>query len=123
MAYSNGDTRRMELEIEPWASRGSSRTVTYNCGTDFTWTEPRPNVVRELEPGIMYVDIDRVTDAGWNAALPRLWAATGIIFDLRGYTRTMTATVEQRAMARADSLEARPGRSDAGTTGLVRALA
>jgi C-terminal processing protease CtpA/Prc len=50
-----------------------------------TYTEPRPEKIAELEPGILYVDLDRVTDADWNAVVPRLEKAKGIIFDMRGY--------------------------------------
>jgi C-terminal processing protease CtpA/Prc len=47
--------------------------------------EPRPAIVSELEPGIVYFDIDRATDADWSAALPNLAQAKAVIFDLRGY--------------------------------------
>ena len=47
--------------------------------------EPRPEKIAELEPGILYVDLDRVTDGDWNAVVPRLEKAKGIIFDMRGY--------------------------------------
>ena len=50
-----------------------------------TYTEPRPEKIAELEPGILYVDLDRVTDADWKAVVPRLEKAKGIIFDMRGY--------------------------------------
>jgi C-terminal processing protease CtpA/Prc len=33
------------------------------------------------------VDIDRITDADWRAALPRLTGARAVVFDLRGYPR------------------------------------
>src|SRR6185437_15982609 len=36
-----------------------------------TYTEPRPDKITELEPGILYVDLDRVTDADWTALVPR----------------------------------------------------
>jgi hypothetical protein len=48
-------------------------------------TPPRPEKVAELRPGILYVDFDRVTDADVAAAMPRLEAARGIVFDMRGY--------------------------------------
>lgn len=47
--------------------------------------EPRPEPVEEIRPGIMYVDLDRIDDKAFAAALPKLNEATGIIFDLRGY--------------------------------------
>src|SRR5207253_4682591 len=47
--------------------------------------EPRPAKVEEIRNDIWYVDIDRITDKDFEAALPKLNEAKGIIFDLRGY--------------------------------------
>jgi C-terminal processing protease CtpA/Prc len=41
--------------------------------------------IAELRQGVMYVDLGRVTDADVAAAMPRLAAAKGIVFDMRGY--------------------------------------
>jgi hypothetical protein len=49
--------------------------------------EVRPEKVAELEPGIVYVDLDRVVDSDWQAALPKLEQARGIVFDMRGYPK------------------------------------
>jgi hypothetical protein len=86
MAQCNG--RTMQLEVEPWSSPGTTRTVELNCGFYSDWSEPRPGTVQELEPGILYVDLVKLTDADWAAALPSLQAAKGIVFDLRGYPLT-----------------------------------
>jgi len=81
----------MALELEPFAAPGTSKSVDLACGQrkykdPETYTEPRPaNKITELEPGIFYVDLDRVTDADWRALAPRLAAAHAIIFDMRGY--------------------------------------
>jgi C-terminal processing protease CtpA/Prc len=82
--------KRMKLEIEPFANPGTSKTVELICGPPKfkdveTYTEPRPEKIAELEPGILYVDLDRVTEADWNPLVDRLGAAKGIIFDMRGY--------------------------------------
>jgi C-terminal processing protease CtpA/Prc len=83
-------TARMTLEIEPFAHAGTSKTVELACvAPKFkdmeTYTEPRPEKIAEVEPGILYVDLDRVTDADWTALVPRLEKANAIIFDMRGY--------------------------------------
>jgi uncharacterized protein (TIGR03437 family) len=84
----------MQLEVEPYASPGSTRAVQIACGQylDFldphSFTEPRGSVVQTLEPGIQYVDLNRLTTADWNAALPSLASAKGIVFDMRGYPLT-----------------------------------
>jgi C-terminal processing protease CtpA/Prc len=47
--------------------------------------ERKPEPVAELRPGIWYVDLDRVTTAQLQAAVPNLERASGLIFDMRGY--------------------------------------
>jgi hypothetical protein len=44
---------------------------------------PQPEVIVEVQPGILYVDLGRITAADFTAALPRLAAAKGLVFDLR----------------------------------------
>jgi len=83
-------TARMTLEVEPFSNPGAARTVEFTCGAPKlkdmeTYTEPRPEKIAELAPGILYVDLDRVTVADWTAVVPRLEKAAGIIFDMRGY--------------------------------------
>jgi hypothetical protein len=55
--------------------------------------ENRPDAIAELAPGICYVDIDRATTDEFKAALPRLTAAKGIVFDFRGYPNKLDAHV------------------------------
>jgi C-terminal processing protease CtpA/Prc len=45
----------------------------------------KPDTIAEVRPGIWYVDLDRVTTPQFQAALPRLQQARGLVFDLRGY--------------------------------------
>jgi C-terminal processing protease CtpA/Prc len=47
--------------------------------------ERRLAKVTELEPGILYLNLDRLSDADVLALLPRLQKATGLILDIRGY--------------------------------------
>jgi hypothetical protein len=46
----------------------------------------------------MYVDLDRISDDEFNAALPQLEAAQGIVFDVRGYPSRMTVSPLQHLM-------------------------
>jgi C-terminal processing protease CtpA/Prc len=55
--------------------------------------EPRPEKIAELRPGIFYVDLDRISDDDFAAALDRLAAARGIVFDLRGYPNNVSPVV------------------------------
>jgi C-terminal processing protease CtpA/Prc len=52
--------------------------------------EARPPITAELKQGIQYFDLTRGTDAELEAALPQLAAASGVIFDLRGYPKGST---------------------------------
>ena len=83
-------SKKMTLELEPYARLGTAKSMELNCvAPSFkdaeSYPEPRPNTITELEPGILYVDLDRVTDAEWAGVVPRLEKAKGIIFDMRGY--------------------------------------
>ena len=63
-------------------------TLSYSAPDDSAAvTEPKPASIAEVEPGIMYVDLDRVTQSGFDSHIPDLAKARGLIFDLRGYPR------------------------------------
>jgi len=47
--------------------------------------EARPSKVTELSPGVHYVDLTRIVEAEFQAALASLQAAKAIILDIRGY--------------------------------------
>jgi C-terminal processing protease CtpA/Prc len=72
------------LRVRP-ATGGVARDVrvAYQLATQ---VEPdRPDKIAEVRPGIFYVDLGRITDADFTAALPNLVSARGIVFDMRGY--------------------------------------
>lgn len=85
-----------EVRLEVQTNSGEERLVTLRRDVEH-WSippqGPRPLKVTELEPGIMYVDLTRAVDEDFEAALSRLEAATGIIFDLRGYPRVSIETL------------------------------
>jgi C-terminal processing protease CtpA/Prc len=90
LTVCNANTKNIKFEIEPFANPGIAKIVELACGPPKfkdmeTYTEPRPDTVTELEPGILYVDLDRISETQWNAVVPRLAKAKGIIFDMRGY--------------------------------------
>ncbi|HEY2514117.1 MAG TPA: S41 family peptidase [Polyangiaceae bacterium] len=62
------------------------RTEDVNVGR----TRTKPDKIAEVAPGVLYVDLDRITDDDFTAALPRLTAARGVIFDLRGYPKNVS---------------------------------
>ena len=49
--------------------------------------EPQVAKIADVAPGVMYVDLGRITDDDFTTALPRLGQARAIIFDMRGYPR------------------------------------
>ena len=77
----------LSLRVQSTENVASSITVTRTLDREQAPREPRPETVDELEPGIFYVDLDRITTKAFNEALPRLEKADGIVFDLRGYPR------------------------------------
>jgi C-terminal processing protease CtpA/Prc len=54
---------------------------------------PRPNPIVELEPGIFYVDLERVTDDLLEPLWQKLAAARGVIFDVRGFPEVRAQTI------------------------------
>lgn len=74
---------------------GSTRTATLTRAMRMEpLREKRPETISELKPGIWYVDLDRAKDPEFEAALPKLAAARGIVFDLRGYPRTSSKPIQ-----------------------------
>ena len=64
-----------------------------NVLTDEPFAEPRPEKVSQVRPGVWYVDIGRITDADFKAAVADLAKARGIVFDLRGYPNKLSTIV------------------------------
>src|SRR5262245_4450502 len=78
-----------EVALEIRSASGEARTVRVRRAIDaaqFSDLAPaRPAKVDEVKPGVVYVDLDRVTDKDFEDAVPRLEKAKGIVFDMRGY--------------------------------------
>ena len=72
---------------DPLAPRTPVRPVVLPRALRMPPVAPRLDSLAEPRPGIVYVDLDRITDAGLAAAMPRLRAARGIVVDMRGYPR------------------------------------
>jgi C-terminal processing protease CtpA/Prc len=77
---------KLALTVRPLEA-DKTRQVAVSC--DFRGPlamDARPkSVTTELEPGIWYVDLTRATDRDFDAVLPQLATAKGIVFDVRGY--------------------------------------
>ena len=51
--------------------------------------EPRPTKIATIKPGVIYVDLGRITQKEFDEAVPKLADARGIVFDLRGYPQAV----------------------------------
>ena len=79
------------FEIEPFAAPGTQRQVTLKRDTPMlTFMDRRPDKIAELEPGIFYLNINEISDADLNQITPKLEKARGIIYDFRGYPRSLS---------------------------------
>ncbi|MBC7909788.1 MAG: peptidase S41, partial [Pyrinomonadaceae bacterium] len=75
-----------EVNLDAQSQDGKRMTVALKRSMELRALEqPRPEKIQELKQGIFYLDIGRLKDEEFQAALPRLEQAKGIIFDLRGY--------------------------------------
>ena len=92
-----GEPVRLDVDPPGPAAGGSgtkasaTRAVTVTHGAtagQLTAAETRLEAVREARPGVLVVDLGRLSERELDAALPRLAAATGIVFDLRGDVRS-----------------------------------
>ena len=78
------------VEIEPFAEPNTRRSVSLRAASSpaAVGDDPqRPAKVKEMEPGIFYLDMNKLTDADFAGVLPSLLNAKGIVFDMRGYPR------------------------------------
>jgi C-terminal processing protease CtpA/Prc len=80
------------LEVQP-QSKASYMVKVRRSVVFGEMREPRPPAVHEIKPGIFYLDLDRIKDAEFQAALPKLEKAGGIVFDLRGYPKVSPTTI------------------------------
>jgi C-terminal processing protease CtpA/Prc len=99
MRFQSGTTqwrRRQCLRSFGTGDQGSTAAVVVRRGEEeleFTLertnrgilAEPRPQAIEEVKNGIYYVDLSRASMAEIEARVSDLAAATGVIFDLRGY--------------------------------------
>ncbi len=99
----------VNIEIEPFRYPGTRKAVRLPCGSRLpgSFSETRPEPAAELEPGIFYIDLERLNDAAWKEWLPRLYEAKGILFDVRGYPEFSVAV---DALAHLTRTEILPGR-------------
>lgn len=73
------------LEIQ---SNSGIRTVElFRTLQSWNQKEPLLDKIEQLQPGIVYLDFERIDDLEFQQALPLLETAKGIIIDLRGYPR------------------------------------
>ena len=89
---------RVKLELQPAKGAPHAVTLTRRPADESplrgpSMRETRLVRVKEVEPGILYVDLDRFKFEEFPQLLPRLQKAKGIVFDARGYPLIWGAVV------------------------------
>lgn len=88
MTGAHGSTRTM-LVRSAASPVSTARTITLRSQVITSDREvpddSRPEKISELAPGVLYVDLGKISDAEFIAVLPRLQRASGLVFDMRGY--------------------------------------
>jgi len=84
----------VKLKIQPAAGEPYEVSLAYDVKFPYP-EEPRPESVSEVRPGIWYVDLSRIDDGAFNAAVAKLAEARGVVFDLRGYPGKVSPVVLQ----------------------------
>ncbi len=80
----DGDLRtRAQLRVS--TAEGATRDVSLLRISKADVKPKAIDSIADLQPGVMYVDLDRITDAAFDSALSRLQRAKTVIFDMRGY--------------------------------------
>ncbi len=97
LLYLGADVGEQPVTLEVSRPDGSLHLVTTHLKrARLTVDEPRPTSFHDAAPGVVYVDLGRVTTEEFEASLDKLVAAKGIILDLRGYPRVDVPTVLSR---------------------------
>lgn len=74
----------LRLDVQTQTDQARSVTLRRNMQAQ-NLQETRPPKVDELKAGVFYLDLARINDEDFQAVLPQLEQAKGLIFDLRGY--------------------------------------
>jgi C-terminal processing protease CtpA/Prc len=83
-----GGAKDSEIALDVLAGPGKVQTLRLHRTLDlgsFWNLERRRAKIEEIKPGIVYVDLDQITQKEFDEAVPQLAKAKGLIFDLRGY--------------------------------------
>ena len=76
---------RAQLRVS--AADGATRDVSLLRVSEAEVKPKAIDSIAEVSPGVMYIDLGRITDADFDTAIPRLQHAKAVIFDMRGYPR------------------------------------
>jgi len=87
------------LEVRPAVAEPSTKTQTrkrtvparrtLDAAAFLALREPRPSKIAAIKPGVIYLDLSRITQQEFDEAVPRMAEARGIVFDLRGYPQNI----------------------------------
>lgn len=90
---TRNDTVTLEVR-QGAAARTTTRRVRLaariTAPGDASEKEPRPPSMSAVRPGVLYVDLNTLTDSAFNLHFGLMQQAKAIIFDMRGYPNMMT---------------------------------
>ena len=69
---------------------GATRTVSLARGTGVPF-KAALDPIAEVSPGVMYLDLARLTNEAFDAAMPRLLKSNAVVFDMRSYPERLNA--------------------------------
>ncbi len=88
----DGDPRtRAQLRVS--GADGAARDVSLIRLSKVDAKPKAIDSIAEVSPGVMYVDLARVTGSAFDAAIPRLQQVKAVIFDMRGYPVSETSKI------------------------------
>lgn len=85
LRFSDRETATAELTLRAADGELTIREVPFETPQLFRFSDSRPDVVEEIKPGALYVDITRMDRQRFTAEAERIAKAKALIFDLRGY--------------------------------------
>lgn len=103
LSYLNWGVPGTSVRLRLERSEASTVTLRRERSGNRPIDTPLPPVA-EPRRGIVYVDLRRIDDAEFERQLPRLAAAKGVIFDLRGFTRVSTILLSHLTERTVDTL-------------------
>ncbi len=73
------------LTLDLRSPAGKQKHVRLTQNPEAVLRPSRPAAIEEIRPGVMYIDLTRISAAQLDSNLPRIEHSRGVVFDMRGY--------------------------------------